>query len=688
MFESVLSQQGFFILLGAFAVGAFGSLVSHKNDRLANWWANAWAIIGSTIGILFAGQALLLNNTYILDIPISSLPLAIFLNGGAGIIKINALSAFFMLIISTVALVSSVYALGYVKHFYKKYDLGAFGFFYNIFIASMFLVVTANNGLYFLFAWELMSLASYFLVIFERHEPENVKAGFLYFIMTHLASGGILLGFLLLYSIAGSFDFDMIRAQGSALPDTVLAAVSLLMLLGFGTKAGIIPLHIWLPKAHPAAPSHVSALMSGVMIKTGIFMIIKLFFDVLPQAPLWFGLLVLIIGAISSLLGVLYALSEHDLKKLLAYHSVENIGIILLGVGSALVFMSLGANSLALLALAAALFHTMNHAIFKALLFLGAGAVVSSTHTRNIEEYGGLIKSMPHTALFFLTGAAAISALPPLNGFASEWMTFQSLFAGISQVDTTVRSAFIFATVSLAFTGGLAAACFVKAFGITFLAKPRSKESEHAKEVAPSLRIGMAVLAFLCLILGVLASLVVPYLTGVAKGLAAFKGDFSGAVVADSTVLVRDSFAALSMLDIFAALLIVTAVVFIIFDRISRHQKEKIYNTWDCGANLNPRMEITATSFSRSIISIFGGILKPTKQMEIEYQDAHIRYFTKSSTVILSMGDIYRKYLYNPLYDLAMAIGDRMKEIQSGNINVYLLYIFITIIGLLIWITH
>ncbi len=681
MFSNFLTQQGFFISLVMFAIGAVGSLALYRKDHPANLWANGFAIAGSFIGILFSVSILFSGKTVIFEMLNTFSLFPVF-------IKVDMLSAFFVLIISTVSFLSTIYAIGYMRQFYGKYNLGSFGFFYNIFIASMMLVVTANNSLYFILVWELMSLASYFLVIFEFDHRKNIKAGFLYFIMTHIATGGILLGFLLLYAATGSFDFEVIRSQSGNISPSMFAMVSILMLAGFGTKAGIIPLHIWLPEAHPAAPSQVSALMSGVMIKTGIFMIIRIFFDIIPGAPIWLGLLILFLGAISSILGVLYALSEHDVKRLLAYHSVENIGIILMGIGSALVFISYDHKSLAALALLAALYHTMNHAIFKALLFLAAGSVVMATHTRNIEEYGGLIKRMPQTALFFLVGAVAISALPPFNGFISEWLTFQSLFAGVGSFDIFTKGIFIFAIVSLSFTGGLAAACFVKAFGITFLAKPRSKESEEAEESELSLRFGMAVLAAFCLLLGIFANFVVSFLANVIDKLPIFSSNASDVFIQNNAIQIRGDFASLSILQIFAVLAFFSFLVFYIFNYITRAQKEKIYGTWDCGATLNPRMEITATSFSRSIISIFKGVLKPTKQIDVEYRDANIRYFTKSSTVVLGMSNVYKVYLYDPLTAVITRISNIAKRIQCGNINLYILYIFITVIVLLIWITQ
>ncbi len=422
----VHSQTFLFLVLSTFAAGAFGALLFGRNDRRADLWGNGFAIAGSLLGLVFSGAVLITGIGPAFAIP-TSFPLLSLS------VRVDRLAAFFVLLISCIALFCSIYALGYVNHYYKKYNLGVLGFFYNMFIASMILVVTAGHALFFLIVWEIMSLTSYFLVIYERHEEKNIKAGTLYFIMTHVGTAFIMLSFLLAYLATGSFDFGAIRSGIAAASPFVRNAIFISALIGFGAKAGIIPFHIWLPGAHPAAPSHVSALMSGVMIKTGIYMLARMCWDILPGAPpLWWGLLIVIIGSISSLLGVLYALSEHDLKRLLAYHSIENIGIILLGLGSSLVFLSAGMKAFASLGLIAALYHTLNHATFKALLFLGAGSVIAETHTRNIERYGGLIKVMPQTAFFFLIGSMAISALPPFNGFFSEWVTFQSLFLGVN----------------------------------------------------------------------------------------------------------------------------------------------------------------------------------------------------------------------------------------------------------------
>ena len=645
-------------LIIIFLIGAFGSLILQRDDRLANIWSNSLAIIGALWGLIFSITNFLYrtNSTFIIGkntLPILSLSL-----------KIDQLSTFFIFIISLITLFSSIYALDYVKHYFKKYNIGALGFFFHLFIVGMLLVVTASNGIFFLIAWEIMSVASYFLVIYDRNELKNVQAGFTYLVMTHVGTVFIIIAFLIMYRFTGSFDFGAIKSGSLSIPQLMKNVIFILALIGFGTKAGIVPFHIWLPVAHPAAPSHVSALMSGVMIKTGIYMMIRIFLDLMQPVPVWWGLLILIIGSISSLLGVLFALTEHDIKKLLAYHSIENIGIILLGLGSSLTFTSLNMPGLALLSLTASLFHTLNHATFKSLLFMGAGAVINETHTRNMEEYGGLIRYMPQTALFFLVGSMAISALPPFNGFFSEWLTYQALFQGIFTLDSTIKWIFIFATGSLAFTGGLALACFVKAFGATFLARSRSEEKHQIKEAPLSLRIGMGGLALLTLILGI----------------------FSGKIItfAQKNVHLSSSVSAPNFFVSF--LVIILAVILIARYLINKNQKEIVSSTWDCGTTLSPRMEITATGFARSIILIFKGILKPTIQHDIEYHDSENRYLPKSKLVTLKVQDIHHSYFYQPLKQIINIISFKIKRTQSGITNAYILYIFIALIVALFFI--
>lgn len=676
MLEIITSPISFLILFLLFAIGSTGSLLYRKGDAFANTWSNFFAIAGSSWGLVFSISTIITGHSLFFTLGASSFPLL------ALTFHIDLLSAFFTFIISLIALFCSIYGIGYVKHFYKKYSLGDLGFFYNLFIIGMLLVAFASNGIFFLIAWEIMSIASYFLVVYDQQDKNNVKAGFLYLVMTHIGTVFIIISFLLAYKFTGSFDFETLKSGITLIPASVKDVIFVLMLIGFGTKAGIIPFHIWLPAAHPAAPSHVSALMSGVMIKTGIYMMIRIFLDILQPVPLWWGLSVLIIGSVSALLGVLYALTEHDIKKLLAYHSIENIGIILLGLGSALTFYSLGMPSLALLGLMATLFHTLNHAIFKSLLFLSAGSVISKMHTRNMEEYGGLIKYMPQTAMFFLIGSMAISALPPFNGFFSEWLTFQALFQGIAQIHFATQWIFILAAGSLAFTGGLALACFVKAFGTTFLARPRSSEVTYAKESALSMQIGMGALALLSLLFGIFSGYITILLEKISKGLTVFQNTPSFISVSSGHRLnVGNGFASASAPAHFGLLIVIIfLVVFVIHYVINKNQKMKTGVSWNCGTDLTPRMEITATGFANSIVIIFKNVLKPSIQHEIEYHDAESRYLPKSRTVTLSVGHVYHSYFYRPAHRIMNALSLRVKHIQSGNINIYISYIFIALV--------
>lgn len=677
--EILVSPMSILLLIAVFLSGGIGALFLARffDNRLAGLWAHAISAIGSVLGLSIAGAVLFYGQGIAFSLP-SAFPSLSFM------FRVDGLSAFFLATISLISLAASVYGLSYQKHFSGAYSLGAFGFFYSAFIGSLILVTMADHALFFLLVWEIMSIASYFLVVFEHHERENVRAGFLYLLMTHFGTAFVMLAFFLAYKATGEWSFDAWRAAAGTIAPALQAGIFLSALIGFGTKAGIIPLHIWLPEAHPAAPSHVSAIMSGVMIKTAIFMFIRIFFDLFPGASTEWGLVFLVLGGISALLGVLYALSEHDLKRLLAYHSVENIGIILLGFGTALVFFSLRLETFALFALVAALYHTLNHAIFKALLFLGAGSVVSATGTRNMEEYGGLIKLLPGTSALFLVGSLAISAFPPFNGFASEWLTFQVLFAGIASASVVVKSVFIFAIGSLAFTGGLAAACFVKAFGSTFLARPRSEHARHAHEAAWPMLLPMAVLALLALLLGVFSTTVIASLAGIVASIGLIQ-PLTLQFPFMEFIADREQFAVLPLEGFALVLLGVFAIVTAGFIIATRSRKVVISRTWDCGTPLSPRMEITASSFSRSIVTVFRGILRPTKQTDTEYHDEDMRYFIKYQEVKTAIGDPYRKTLYGPLRAAIQMVASRARRIQGGSVNAYLAYIFVTLMALLAW---
>ena len=665
-------------LLAAYVAGIVLPSCFPGRPRIQNVLAHGLAAGAGVAGIVFGIAGLLAPAPLILSLP-STLPLLTFA------IRLDPLASFFMLTISLAGLSAAIYALGYVTEFYGRVSLGALGSLFNGFLLSMTLVVIADNGFFFLIVWELMSLLSYFLVVTEHEKADVRYAGFFYLIMTHVGTAFIIIAFLIFFQGAGSFSFESFRHPEQPLPEGMRTLVFLMALIGFGTKAGIVPLHVWLPYAHPAAPSHISALMSGVMIKTAIYALIRVYFDFLGgQFPWWWGFVVLVIGAVSALLGVMYALMEHDLKSLLAFHSVENIGIILLGIGAGMIFQTYGLKELAALGLLAGLYHTINHAMFKALLFLGAGSLLYATHTRNMEEYGGLLRRMPWTGVFFLIGAVSISALPPTNGFVSEWLVFQSLFLSFQLPTVFLKLMLPIAAAMLALTSVLALACFAKAFGISFLALPRSAHARHAEEVPVPMRLGMALLALVCVALGVAPMVVVPLLDRVA---APFAGvSIEGKVLAlDGWALapVNVEFSSLST-PVLALLLVALSMLGLgLVAAFGGLVKQRYYKTWGCGINLTPRMEYTATGFVQPIKRVFSTIYQPTVKLETEFLEES-RYFAKRRRFEFHIEPIFQKYLYDPVVGFFTTMADRLRVIQAGSLHLYLTYIFVTLVLLLL----
>jgi hydrogenase-4 component B len=435
--------------------------------------------------------------------------------------------------------------------------------------------------------------------------------------------------------------------------------------------------------AHPVAPSHVSAVLSGVVIKMGIYGLVRVLLDLLGGGPVWWGGVVLGAGAISALVGVLYALMEHDLKRLLAYHSVENIGIILLGLGAGMIFHSYGLMTLAALGFIGGLYHTINHACFKGLLFLGAGSVLHATGTRNLEEMGGLVKRMPWTSLFFLVGSAAISALPPLNGFASEWLVFQSLLGGSNIPRPEVAIVMPIAVGMLALTSGLAAACFVKAFGITFLAMPRSREAEHAHESPPSMLAGMGLLALACVALGLAPFVVVPALGRVLTGVGDLP-DTNAAFTLNLSLVTSNNFASISPTLLALGLLVLLALVPLVMMILRVNGRLRVSDSWGCGrVGQTPRMEYTATAFAEPLRRIFAEIYRPNKELSIDFhQDS--KYFVQSIEYRSKVTPWFEKALYGPSLRFIRFLASLTRRLQSGSVHIYLLYISVALLILLL----
>ena len=666
-------------MLAIYAAGIVLPLCFPGRPRDQNVVAHGLAAVAGLVGIVLGIAGLLAPMPLTLSLP-STLPLLTFA------IRLDPLAAFFVLTISLAGLAASIYALGYVTEFYGRTSVAVLGSLFNGFLLSMALVVIADNGFFFLIVWELMSLLSYFLVVTEHEKAEVRYAGFFYLIMTHVGTAFIILAFLIFFQEAGSFSFESFRHPEQPLPEGMRTLVFLMALIGFGTKAGIVPLHVWLPYAHPAAPSHISALMSGVMIKTAIYALVRVYFDFLGgQFPWWWGFVVLVIGAVSALLGVMYALMEHDLKSLLAFHSVENIGIILLGIGAGMIFQTYGLKEFAALGLLAGLYHTINHAMFKALLFLGAGSLLYATHTRNMEEYGGLLRRMPWTGFFFLIGAVSISALPPTNGFVSEWLVFQSLFLSFHIPSIFLKLMLPLAAAMLALTGVLALACFAKAFGISFLALPRASHARHAEEVPMTMRAAMGLLAVVCVLLGLAPMVVVPLLDRVVSPFAGVSIE-EKVLALDGWALapVNVEFSSISP-PLLALLLVGLSMVGLgLVAAFGGLVKKRYHKTWGCGINLTPRMEYTAIGFVQPIKRVFSTIYQPTVKLETEFLEES-RYFAKRRRFEFHIEPVFQKYLYDPVVVFFTTMADRIRVIQAGSLHLYLTYIFVTLVVLLLF---
>jgi hydrogenase-4 component B len=591
-------------------------------------------------------------------------------------LRSGPLQGFFIVVISLIAFAASVYSTGYME---STRNRTVVGFFFNLFVLSMYAVVLAGNILTFLVAWETMSVISYFLVTAERDDRAS-HAGLVYAVMTHVGTAFIVAAFFLLYRYTGSMDFALMKESAGLIPSGARDIIFLFAMVGFGTKAGVMPLHIWLPQAHPEAPSNVSALMSAVMIKTGIYGLLLVVMDILGGGPEWWGLVVLVAGAVSSALGVMYALMEHDMKRLLAYHSVENIGIILLGLGASMVFKSHSMPSLAALALVAALYHTVNHAVFKGLLFFGAGSVHRATRTKNMEEMGGLLKAMPFTGLFFLAGSVSICALPPFNGFVSEWLTYQALLLGFTAPSMAIKVLAPLGGAALALTGALASACFVKAFGISFLGSARSAHAEGVRESSPPMVAGMGILAVCCLLLGVFPGT----LTATMSPVVALLTGHDGLVAGVGYVGVAETMSSLSPGAILLTALALGAAALLFLRAVGGRKRVAMADSWDCGMpGLSPRMQYSATAFTHPIKLIFKRIYLPRRRLHIKY--ILEPYFVESIRYIGEITPFFEQYLYGPATGLVRRAAWAVRHIQSGSLRLYLGYILVTLMVLLVF---
>ncbi len=648
-------------------VGGLATLLAGRRVGLACWLGPASALLAC--GLMFGQSLLVLARGEIVSlrapwqVPLGSLRLSL-----------DPLSAWFALLIALVGGLSAVYGAQYLRHQPHPQRVARSWFFFNLLLASMLLVVVARNGVFFLVAWETMSLASWFLVMFDSQEARVRRAGWIYLVATHLGAAFLMAMFALLGRESAALDFNALSATGGT-----ASAVFLLALVGFGAKAGLIPLHVWLPEAHPAAPSHVSAVMSGVMIKMGIYGLLRIL-PMLGPPQAWWGWTLLGLGAVSGILGILYALAQSDLKRALAYSSVENIGIISLGLGVGLLGITCQCPAMAALGLAGSLLHVANHALMKSLLFLGAGAVVHATGTRQIDELGGLLKRMPVTGLAFLVAAVAICGLPPLNGFTGELLIYLAALSGIvaspRSADVSWPLVAILAVGGLALIGGLAAACFTRVFGMVFLGEPRTAPAAHAHEAGRAMRLVLCLLAAGCLAMALLGPWVLDRLVPLVAGL--IPHDFhvaaEAALASWRTALVAVAAAALVLMGLVALLVLGRR-------RLFAGRTIEQAGTWDCGyVAPSPRMQYTGSSFGAPLLAVFRLFIRPRVRL-----DGPRELFPRRASFESHLPDVFVERLFRPLFQGVAQASASLRWFQQGRIQLYVLYIAVTLLVLLIW---
>lgn len=651
-----------------------GTLVLNRHAAACRAVAMAGSVAASAltfgvgIGVLLAGQT---SGGVLLRHSASGIMLSY---------SITPLSAWFLMVFSLVALPVAVYSAGYFAHAISPSRLAAVGSAFNVMLGAVEIVFVAGDVMTFLFAWELMTLATAMLVTTEHQERESRRAGYLYLVMSHVGTGCLLGGFMTLAAAADSLSLAALFA-GNLVSGSTRDVVFALFFVGFGVKAGVIPFHVWLPEAHPAAPSSVSALMSAVLITAGIYGLFRTCAFGLGIPAVSWGLTFMGLGTLSAVLGVLYALTQSDLKRLLAYSTIENAGIIVLGLGAAMLASAYGQSDVAAVAIAASLMHVLNHAVFKGLLFLGAGSVVMGTATRQLEQFGGLLRRMPWTGLFFLVGAMAIAGLPLLNGFVSEWLLFQGLLLGFSSTPGLIRLNYPMSAAMLALTSALAAACFVKVFGISFLALPRSTAAAEAHEAPKMMLVPLAFLAALCLGLGMFPGVVLSALTGVLMSLPGLSPAARlawGSTGMASPVATFDhvvpAWFGLALLGVLAAGIVVATRARWPVRRVA---------TWGCGGELSSRTEYTATAFSKPLMMIFRAIYRPTRQVETLAEVSP--YFTQEVRYRSEIEPTFERYVYGPLLRGVLRVANGMKVLQAGSLHAYLAYVLVLGVLLLLW---
>jgi len=649
----------FFLSLALISAGGVLPLFFWRHFGLMKTASVGLLTAGSFLGLVDAGKKLFHPDIYAVSIE--------YLNAFSLSFRIDPLSAFFLVAIHAVSMLAAIYSFNYMDNRDKALGTAVNYLFFSLLVAAMALVVAADNMLTFLLSWEIMSLSSFFLVIYNYQSAENRKAGYLYFIFSQVGAMFILAAFAVLYAHTGSFAF----AAASDVSRGVKILVFVLAFVGFGSKAGVFPFHVWLPHAHPAAPSHISAVMSGVMIKTGIYGIIRIYVMLNFHSQL-VGAIVLIAGIVSGILGVVYALGQHDLKRLLAYHSVENIGIILIGLGIGMIGTASGQPLMAVLGFSGGLLHVLNHSIFKSLLFMGAGVVLKNTGTRSIDSLGGLLKRMKITGTTFLIGSLAISGLPPFNGFVSEFLIYMGSFHGVG----LSRSAFVLSLlgiVSLAIIGGLALACFSKVVGVVFQGEPRSRAAEHSDEKGPAMLLPMLILAAACILIGVYPK------TFVIMALQAV-----GAMGLPFERIPIEPFISITGNITQGACIFISVLVLIGILRSFLYKNKTVTRsgTWGCGfTQPTARMQYTGSSYAASVLAFFKAFAPLT-----EDHPAVRGRFPARTHYHSRIHDIAELYLDGVIIRPVMTLFDKLRWIQHGDIHLYIGYILLAIVVLLFFI--
>jgi hydrogenase-4 component B len=589
--------------------------------------------------------------------------------------RIDALAAFFLVVVNLGGASASLFALGYGRHEHSPQRVLPF---YPAYLAAMNLVVMADDAFSFLVSWEFMSLTSWALVISHHRISENVRAGYIYLLMASFGTLALLLAFGLLAGADGNYAFDAMRASH---PSAGLAALVLVLtIVGAGSKAGVVPLHAWLPLAHPAAPSHVSALMSGVMTKVAVYGLVRIVFDLLGPPDWWWSMVVLAVGGITAVMGVLYALMQHDLKRLLAYHTVENIGIIYIGLGLALAFKAYNMPLAAALALTAGLFHVFNHSVFKSLLFFGAGAVLNATGTRDMEHLGGLIHRMPQTAFVFLVGSVAISALPPLNGFVSEWLTFQAILLSPQLPSWGLKFLVPAVGALLALSAALAAACFVKAFGVSFLGRARTPAAANAQETDSNSLAAMYFLAALCLVAGILPGFFIDALAPVTKSLVGVSMPHQAGVEWLSIVPIAESRSSYNGLLVFVFVVLSGSIAAFAIHRLASDKLRRA-PAWDCGyPDPSTATQYTASSFAQPIRRVYGATVFRAREIgEMPPPGA-----TAPARLTVELHDLIWDAAYAPVATGIEYATEKLNYLQFLTIRQYLSLVFTALVLLLL----